>query len=218
MDILNIVNSQAMLDYINDNKVDLAGPVVPFNDAMCEGEGTEDIFGSDFAMMRAVALGVGVEEYEEYVISPISSLFSLDYDQIHLYFDQDMFCQINLVTLLGYMDMEGYEGRVVLHIINSEDYTVLRDAEIKVQGFYAVYKDVVLNKKIPSMKLPPMMMENVLRYLMYSEPVNELTTFIKQNPTVEEENLADIISDKFPEYGLGNMQLLKLIDITRMEE
>ena len=77
---------------------------MPFNEGMCDGETIEDIFSGEFELERCVAHGVGVEEYEDIVINPLAPLFSFEYDELHLFFDEDMFCQINLITLLAYLD------------------------------------------------------------------------------------------------------------------
>ncbi len=117
---LNVVNGMAMLSYLTENNIDLGGEIVPFNEGMCDGETIQDIFSGDFELERCVVHGVGVEEYEDIVINPLSPLFTFEYDELHLFFDEDMFCQINLITLLAYLDSNCYEGKIALHIVDYE--------------------------------------------------------------------------------------------------
>ena len=115
---LNVVNGMAMLSYLTTNKIEMDGEVVPFNEGMCDGETVEDIFSGEFEMERCIVHGVGVEEYEDIVINPLAPLFTVEYDELHLFFDEDMFCQINLITLLAYLDSNSYDGNIALHLID----------------------------------------------------------------------------------------------------
>jgi len=45
---LNILNGQAMYGYFKQHNLDKNGIYVPFNEAMCTGKVTEDIFSSQF--------------------------------------------------------------------------------------------------------------------------------------------------------------------------
>lgn len=211
MSRLNVVNGMAMLSYINQNNIDLGGEVVPFNEGMCDGETIEDIFSGEFELERCVAHGVGVEEYEDIVINPLAPLFSFEYDELHLFFDEDMFCQINLITLLAYLDSNAYDGKIALHLIDY-DFQEIKCVEIKPQGFFDVYKCVLINKKIPETILPDIMMDAVINYLEYSKEDNELTQFVKENIDLQENELLDEIFNRFKHLGLGDTQLQKIID------
>lgn len=208
---LNVVNGMAMLSYLNENKIDLEGEVVPFNEGMCDGETIEDIFSGEFELERCSAHGVGVEEYEDIVINPLALLFSFEYDELHLFFDEDMFCQINLITLLAYLDSNCYDGKIALHLIDY-DFNEIKCVEIKPQGFFAVYKSVLINKQIPEIVLPDIMMDAVVNYLDYSKEDNELTRFVLENIDLQEADLLDEMFNRFKHLGLGDIQLQKIID------
>lgn len=211
MSRLNVVNGMAMLSYINQNNIDLGGEVVPFNEGMCDGETIEDIFSGEFELERCVAHGVGVEEYEDIVINPLAPLFNFEYDELHLFFDEDMFCQINLITLLAYLDSNAYDGKIALHLIDY-DFNEIKCVEIKPQGFFAVYKSVLIDKKIPETILPDIMMDAVVNYLEYSKEDNELTQFVQDNIDLQENELLDEMFARFKHLGLGDTQLQKIID------
>lgn len=208
---LNIVNGMAMLAYLEENKIDLGGEVVPFNEGMCDGETVEDIFSGEFELERCVAHGVGIEEYEDIVINPLAPLFSFEYDELHLFFDEDMFCQINLITLLAYLDSNSYEGNIALHLIDY-DFQEIKCVQIKPQGFFAVYKTVLIDKQIPEIILPDVMTDAVVNYLEYSKEENELTAFVSENLDMQENELLDEMFNRFKHLGLGDTQLQKIID------
>ncbi len=208
---LNVVNGMAMLSYLTENNIDLGGEIVPFNEGMCDGETIQDIFSGDFELERCVVHGVGVEEYEDIVINPLSPLFTFEYDELHLFFDEDMFCQINLITLLAYLDSNCYEGKIALHIVDYE-YQEIKCVEIKPQGFFNVYKTVLIDKKIPEIILPDIMMDAVINYLDYSKENNDLTDFVSQNIDMHESELLDEMYNRFKYLGLGDTQLQKIIE------
>ncbi len=208
---LNVVNGMAMLSYLTENNIDLGGEIVPFNEGMCDGETIQDIFSGDFELERCVVHGVGVEEYEDIVINPLSPLFTFEYDELHLFFDEDMFCQINLITLLAYLDSNCYEGKIALHIVDYE-YQEIKCVEIKPQGFFNVYKTVLIDKKIPEIILPDIMMDAVINYLDYSKENNDLTDFVSQNIDMQESELLDEMYNRFKYLGLGDTQLQKIIE------
>ena len=208
---LNVVNGMAMLSYLTENNIDLGGEIVPFNEGMCDGETIQDIFSGDFELERCVVHGVGVEEYEDIVINPLSPLFTFEYDELHLFFDEDMFCQINLITLLAYLDSNCYEGKIALHIVDYE-YQEIKCVEIKPQGFFNVYKTVLIDKKIPEIIFPDIMMDAVINYLDYSKENNDLTDFVSQNIDMQESELLDEMYNRFKYLGLGDTQLQKIIE------
>lgn len=208
---LNIVNGMAMLAYINENNIDLCGEVVPFNEGMCDGETVEDIFSGEFELERSIAHGVDVEEYEDIVINPLAPLFSFEYDELHLFFDEDMFCQINLITLLAYLDSNNYDGNVALHLIDY-DFNEIKCVQIKPQGFFEVYKTVLIAKRIPEIILPDVMTDAVVNYLDYSKEDNELTAFVTEHIDMQDEQLLEEMYVRFKHLGLGDTQLQKVID------
>lgn len=214
MSILNITNGMAMMKYLDENNIVLDGETVPFNEAMCEGSVSYPIFSDDFCHERALVHGVGVEEYYEMVIDNLGSFFDMEYDELHLFFDEDMFCQINLLTILAYLDKNEYDGRVALHIIDHK-FNEINAVEIKVDGFNTIYKLVVENKRVPDVKLPDMIMDGILDYLAISGDNNVIDKCIDENPALTRDELLELLFSKFSKFGLGDAQLLKRIDERR---
>ena len=104
---LNITNG----DYFNEYLISkFGGAAIPFCEAMMDGETTADIFSEEFIALRARSLKVNKAEYRSkmYVYD---YLCSDDYQELRLWFGKDTFCQMNLLTLLAYLEQISYGGR-----------------------------------------------------------------------------------------------------------
>lgn len=214
MSRLNITNGMAMLRFFEENNIELSGETVAFNEAMCEGNVDYPIFSDEFCHERALVHGVGVEEYYEMVIDALGSFFDMEYDELHLFFDEDMYCQINLLTIFAYLDRNEYDGRVALHIVD-KTFNEIKGVEIKINGFYNVYLEAIVNKRVPSVELPNMIMDGIIDYLAISGDNNVITKCINDNSDMDREELLQLLFDKFSKFGLGDAQLLKRIDESR---
>lgn len=162
--ILHLTNGEAMMEFLEDNNVKLGEYVEPFNEAMNIGAVSEDIFGADFCELRASEHGVIQEDYEDVVLLRLEKFLAMEYNEIHMYFDEDLHCTMNLITALAYLDRNQYEGAVYLHVIN-EKYQVIKDININVVGFYRVYLAVLLEHNKPLIKLPELLTKNIDIYL-----------------------------------------------------
>lgn len=83
--ILNILNGQSMYDYFKQNHLDVNGLYLPFNEAMCVGEVTSDIFFSQFNKFRCDAHNVTIQQYNELTLKPLQLLFDNQFSEIVLY-------------------------------------------------------------------------------------------------------------------------------------
>lgn len=211
MKTLHMTNGMATLTVFKERNLNFDGELAPFNEAMCDGNATSDIFGADFIEERASVHGGLLEDYEEIVLNPLKPFFMLDYDLLTLYFDEDMFCQINLITILGYLDKNNYEGRIILNLLNA-GFKIIKSVEIKCIGFYQVYLQVLINHIFPECILPEVMLDGVINYLQLVKDDNEVDTFIRNNLTLNENELLDELFEKFSHLGLGDLQYLKRID------
>jgi hypothetical protein len=69
--ILNILNGQAMYDFFMQHRVKADNFYTPFNEAMCVGKASPDIFSSRFNQDRCDALNITIEHYTELVLNPL---------------------------------------------------------------------------------------------------------------------------------------------------
>jgi hypothetical protein len=212
--ILNILNGQVMYDYFKMHGLDKNGIYIPFNEAMCAGEVTSDIFSSQFNTCRSNTHNVTMDKYDEITLRPLQVLFENKFSHIVLWFDNDMFCQINLLTLLAYLDQIKYSNNVTFNLVDYK-YKISNQLELCVKGYHAIYEQVMINKFIPGNLQLSVMKNGIRLYFEYLRDENEITSFVRQNISLKDEVLLIRLLEEFPQYGLGDTQYLQLIDKCR---
>ena len=79
-------------------------------------------FDEDFIKTRAEGHNSSVESYTK-GNDPLKT-FTKEYKCIVLWFGEDMFCQMNLLTLLSYLEQSCYEGKVYLNSFREDEFKV----------------------------------------------------------------------------------------------
>ncbi|WP_225221178.1 hypothetical protein [Bacillus norwichensis] len=110
--ILNILNGQMMYEEFSENQLMKKSDYAPFNEAMCSNNTCVTIFSDHFKKKRASGHRVSLRDYEAVTVTPLKPLFENKYKCIVLWFGDDMFCQMNLLTVLAFLELEGYRGKV----------------------------------------------------------------------------------------------------------
>jgi hypothetical protein len=100
---LHILNGQVMYNHFKETKFLEQELKIPFNEAMCYGETSDDLFSKEFADIRAKVHHVTPEQYNEITLIPLEPLFNKEFTHLTFWFDADMFCQINILTLLAWL-------------------------------------------------------------------------------------------------------------------
>ena len=215
--ILNILNGQSMLDYFKLNHFDENEVYIPFNEAMCIGDTAADIFSSQFNKCRSEAHHITIEKYKQLTLKPLQKLFENQFSHIFLWFDDDMFCQINLLTILAYLDQYNYNSKITFNLVNRE-FIVIDCFEFNVQGYYEIYKQVIINKRMPEHIDLPVMRKGIRLYLEYLKEDNEIISYIKQYEDLQSNILLLELLKIFTEYGLGDTQYMQLINNQRNQK
>lgn len=211
---LNILNGQAMYDYFKKHHLGKNGVYAPFNEAMCVGRVTENIFSSQFNKYRCDAHDITMDQYNELTLKPLSVLFKKQFSHIVLWFDDDMFCQINLLTILAYLDQINYSKKIAFNLVDHR-FRVVNCFEFYVDGYYEIYKQVMIDRCIPQ-NISLRVLENGIRlYFEYLKEDNEITKYIEQHDNLESSVLLTELFKRFPKYGLGDTQYMKLIERCR---
>jgi hypothetical protein len=211
---LHILNGQAMFDYFKKTHFLIDEIMVPFNEAMCFGCVSDELFTQDFVEKRASVHHVTTEQYTEITLNPLEPLFSKDFTHIELWFDEDMFCQINILTILAWLDKNGHSKPIDLHIVGDkfepiESYTLLAI------GYYELFKQVMIHKTFPdSINLAPLK-KGVELYLSYLQEDSDLMTYIKNHQNMSEKELVYYLLVNFKRFGLGDVQYLEIIRAQR---
>ncbi|CAH0305611.1 hypothetical protein SRABI133_04728 [Peribacillus simplex] len=124
-----------MYEEFKDKKLMRNTDYAPFNEAMCVNTTTKNIFNEEFIKTRAIGHHELVENYIDKVINPLKNLFNKDYECIVLWFGEDMFCQMNLLTILAYLEQADYSGRVFLNSFSEDEFKV-RQTELKTRQLF----------------------------------------------------------------------------------
>ncbi|MEH7494979.1 AraC family transcriptional regulator [Neobacillus niacini] len=211
---LQILNGQAMYDFFKRKNFLQGEMMVPFNEAMCFGETTEDLFTPEFIEKRAKVHHVTPEKYTNITLSPLMPLINKSFTNIELWFDEDMFCQINILTILAWLDKNVHTKPINLHIVG-ERFEPIENYTLMAAGYYEHYVEVLINKRLPeSINLVPLR-KGVEMYLAYLKEDSNLMMYIKKNQNMTEKELLYSLLENFREYGLGDVQYLEIIRAQR---
>jgi len=209
-DKLHILNGQAMYDHFQKTGFLRNEMIVPFNEAMCHGDTTSNVFSDDFISTRAKVHHVTSAEYKEITMKPLHPLFNQTFEKIELWFDDDMFCQINILTILAWLDQVDYAHIIKLHIVDDQ-FKQIDSFTLKAQNYHKIYTLVLLDKIMPEhLEIPPLK-RGVELYLTYLDPKSDLMTFIQKHKDTPEQQLLTKLLTKFKHYGLGDTQYLEII-------
>lgn len=209
--IINILNGQYMYDYFKRNNIITEGINISFNEAMCVGEVSKEIFADEFINKRCHTHKVSFDKYREITLKNLEPLIKLDFNTIVLWFDDDMFCQINLLTLLAYLDYANFKGEVYFNLVGKE-FELLANYNINVEGYYEIYKRVMINKEeVKGVKIATLK-EGIKLYLEFSKNENEITTYIKKHKNDDIDTLLHNLFNRFSNYGLGDTQYINIIN------
>jgi hypothetical protein len=208
------LNGQAMMDYFKQHDFNKNGVYVPFNEAMCVGEVTTDIFSKEFNKCRCDAHSITIDHYNEITLKPLRILFENQFSHIILWFDDDMFCQINLLTILAYLNQINYSKKITFNLV-SRDFKVLECFELNAQGYSAIYKQVMISRFIPQKVDLSIMNNGINLYFEYLKEENEITAYINKHEDLEIDILVISLLKTFVQYGLGDTQYIQLIKSCR---
>jgi AraC-like DNA-binding protein len=213
-DVLNILNGQEMYEDFKTKRLMGDSDYVPFNEAMCVNKATSPIFDRDFIQTRAAGHHDSVESYQNKVIEPLSPLFEKAYNTIVLWFGEDMFCQMNLLTILAYLEQFEYSGNVFLNSFREDEFKV-NQTELTLGSYFSVYEEVLVHHKKPTTELLPVMFQAIELFLEMQKETNAVTKYIEKNKHVPTPELLKRLFEVFPTIGYGDTQYLKLIERTK---
>lgn len=205
--VLHIVNGQNLYDVFKKEAVLDQSTLIPFNEAMCVNETAESILSQEFIELRAKGHNSSVEAYKKMVTDYLESLQNEQYAFIYLWFGEDMFCQINVLTLLAYLEQTGYSGAVQLNVFDEKEFQV-KPVEIALGNYERLYRDILVNHKPSSEDTYPLMNLAVGIYLELLNTPNRITEYLKTNRELSEKDLLQKLFKKFDYIGYGDSQYM----------
>lgn len=191
--------------------------MIPFNEAMCFGETCENIFSDEFIEMRSKVHHVTRGQYTDITLKPLYPLFHESVDHMALWFDEDMFCQMNVLTILAWLEQREYKGSIDLHLVD-EQYKPVNEYSLKAKGCVAVYELVMIHRTMPEEVMLKPLKKGIELYLNYREKDSELMVYIQKYRDVPAEKLVLLMLENFREYGLGDTQYFDMIQESRQRE
>lgn len=214
---LHILNGQEMYRHFTKTHFLQGELKIPFNEAMCYGNTSGEIFSNEFAEIRSQVHRVTLAKYNEVTLETLQPLFNLEFEVIELWFDTDMFCQINYLTILAWLDQKNYQNTITLHIVDDQ-FEPIENYSLQAQGYHELYKLVLIQKTIPDSIYPPPLKKGVELYLHYFKEDSEIIQFIQQNQHLTDNELTAELLNNFKEYGLGDLQYLDMIKKSRLSQ
>ncbi|WP_342429902.1 hypothetical protein [Neobacillus sp. FSL H8-0543] len=207
---LHILNGQAMYDYYRETHFLEGEMMTPFNEAMCYGNTSNDLFSDEFIELRAKVHHVTPVQYIEHTLKPLQPLLSKNFTHISLWFDADMFCQINLLTLLAWLDRTNHNHPLDLHLVGDK-FNLLESFTLEAKGYDALFKQVVIDKTMPSDIYPAILKQGVALYLNYLNEDSDLMRYIQKHQNLTEKELMLALLETYTHLGLGDTQYMEII-------
>lgn len=206
--MLHITNG----DYFNDCflKAHAGVLAIPFREAMMDGEVPDaPVFSDAFVRLRARHHGVTEERYRE----SIEGLLHLNgHATLLLFFGRDTFCQINLLTLLAYLEEIGYTGRVSLTLIDDETVSVLKEnVPITLGNYRETYRALLIERRMPA-DLGVIDAHAVELYFDYLSKDGLLARTVRAHAEEDETALICRLLRISAEYGLSDVMAKELIN------
>ena len=204
--ILNITNG----DYFNDYFLTkFGGEAVPFCEAMMDGGTVSEIYSDEFIKLRSNELGVSIEEYKSKMHIQTASV--KNYSELRLWFGKDTFCQINLLTLLAYLEQIEYDGQIVLNYIDDESFDVIEEnIPVTLAPYKKLYEYILIEKKCPT-ELGVLDTEAIELYFDYHSNNGTLALLIRENSDKDNMTLMRLLLERSKAYGLSDIQAERLI-------
>ncbi|KSU63158.1 hypothetical protein AS034_02575 [[Bacillus] enclensis] len=211
---LHVLNGTEMHKHFKQTKFLDSDLMIPFNEAMCYGDTCEVVFSDEFNNIRAQVHQVTPTQYADITLKPLQPLFNGEFDRLSLWFDEDMFCQMNLLTILAWLDQSDYRGPIDLNIVGNR-FQPVDSYSLKAKGFDSLYKEVMIHQTIPVDVHPPPLNKGIHLYLDYLKKDSDLMVYIQEHPDVPVTELVSDLIRRFKEYGLGDTQYAEIIKTHR---
>ncbi|MET2986585.1 DUF1835 domain-containing protein [Aureibaculum conchae] len=117
--VLHILNGDSTAEILK--KTSIEGDIVVWREMLCEGPVCNEVGSDEFWLQRydyfENELGVDKLEYYDKTIKEIIKLEEVsNYDEVVLWYEYDLFCQINLMALCTYL-LQHYSKSVTYYLV-----------------------------------------------------------------------------------------------------
>lgn len=209
---INIVSGDTMAEY--GEQLGFKNCTV-FGEAMIDGTVKDEVpFSQNFINERAKVHGIHPDKYRKKCAQQLLKMRAGD--DVHVYFGEDLFCQLNLITLLAFLERTGIQ-KVTYHVVFEDEMKETAVIEnLETTGFSQIYKSVLICHTTAAVPLE-IMEKGISLYLDYLDENGKLATFIRSYETDSVLQLTVKIIKQLPEYGIGTEQCAYVINKYRPE-
>lgn len=146
---INITNGEEFTKYISTQKTER---FIPYNEAIIAGHPLYPLFADEFIFERCNTHNVSKDMYMSKKVQFLDVISNITpKDIIILWFEKDTFCQINLLSILTFLEQKKIKNKIYLNIIDESTKKIIeRKVEIQLNNFTKSYK--YLFKKISILK------------------------------------------------------------------
>ena len=206
--ILNITNGDFFNEYLKNKFSYIA---IPFCEAMMDGKIIGKIYSNEFISCRAKSLNVSEKEYRDKMFV-YDYLTNKEYQSICLWFGKDTFCQMNLLTLLAYLEQIEFKGKLKLNYIADETFEILEsNIDVKLGVYNRAYEDILLLRKIPN-DIGVLNAKAIELFFDYYSKNGAIVKLIKANSHMNKNDLVRFLLEQSKDYGLSDLQAERLIN------
>ncbi len=207
--VIHILSGDAMAEY--SDTLGFSGYTIAFSEEMISGQAHIDIFGQEFCKVRAEFHKMNPDKYRKKIAYPMTKLRTGD--DVHLWFGKDLFCQINMLTCLAFLEKLGIK-EATFHEVFEDEMKEMSVTKIPTQGFLSAFESIVINKTATATPLETLNSVQDM-YFEYHNLNGPLCDFIRENPETSVFPLTIKIIKQFAQYGLSDVQCKSLIERIR---
>ena len=205
--ILNITNGEVFNEYFISR---FGGDAIPFCEAMMDGKTVMNVYSEEFIELRSSELNVSVDLYKSKMYA--HKELQNDYGKLNLWFGKDTFCQMNLLTLLAYLEQIEFSGEVALNYIDDETFDVIEsNIQVDLGRYLKLYESILISKSVP-IEVGVLCANSVKLYFDYHSKNGRLAEMVRNNSAMERMDLICLLLNNSKEYGLSDIQAVKLIE------
>lgn len=211
---LNITSGDYFNNYIKTKE---NGIFLPFNESIITGPVDIHIFSSKFINIRSNYHEVSKDEYLNKLSNIVNPNYINTFDEINLWFGEDTFCVINLITILAYLEQIKYSG--IIYYTRIDDYTneIIKEKElIKLGIFNKVYETVILNKTFIQTDIS-FIDTTITNYLDLHNGLDNVSKYIQNNLDLDDNTLLINSLNNSKDLGLSDVIIQKIINKFKYE-
>ena len=192
---------------------------IPFREAMLTGPAHPDVFSDAFIAVRARTHHSTPDAWRAHMEPLLSFLDECaSCPELVLWFGTDAFCQVNLLTLLAFLDQKHYPGTVRTVLMEEPSWRIVREkSAVSPAGFSGLYRRTLCQGQ-PERVADPFLDRGIRLYFDLQDPRGALQTLVYEHPQADRDTLIRILLRESADYGLSDLQAGELIDRCRADE